>query len=57
MTLRQEATLMRNACGADFRAYCSGVRLGGGRAVGCLADHRESLSPGCQNALSAARGQ
>lgn len=57
MTLRQEAALMRNACGGDFRTYCSGVRLGGGRAAQCLADHRESLSPSCQNALSAARGQ
>jgi hypothetical protein len=57
MTMRQEAALMRNACGGDFRAYCSGVRLGGGRAAQCLADHRESLSPTCQNALSAARGR
>ncbi len=57
MTMRQEAALMRNACGGDFRTYCSGVRLGGGRAAQCLADHRESLSPTCQNALSAARGQ
>src|SRR6185312_6220600 len=39
MSLRQEAALMRNACGGDFRAYCSGVRLGGGRAAACLADH------------------
>lgn len=57
MTMRQEAALMRNACGGDFRTYCSGVRLGGGRAVACLADHRESLSPTCQSAMSAARGQ
>jgi hypothetical protein len=57
MSLRQEAALMRNACGGDFRAYCSGVRLGGGRAAACLADHRENLSPTCRNALSAARGQ
>jgi hypothetical protein len=57
MTMREQAALMRNACGADFRAYCSGVRLGGGRALECLADHRESLSPTCQNALAAARAQ
>jgi hypothetical protein len=57
MTMRQQAALMRNACGGDFRAYCSGVRLGGGRAAQCLADHRESLSPTCQNALSAAGGR
>jgi hypothetical protein len=57
MTMRQEAALLRNACGGDFRTYCSGVRLGGGRALACLADHRESLSPTCQNAMSTARGQ
>jgi hypothetical protein len=57
MTMREQAALMRNACGGDFRAYCGGVRLGGGRAMECLADHRESLSPTCQNALAAARQQ
>jgi hypothetical protein len=57
MTMREQAALMRNAWAGDFRAYCSGVRLGGGRALECLADHRESLSPTCQNALAAARGQ
>jgi hypothetical protein len=52
---RQEAGMMRQACGGDFRAYCRGVRPGGGRALECLADHRESLSPPCREALMAAR--
>lgn len=56
MTLREEAALMRGACGGDFRTLCRGVALGGGRAVACLADHRESLSPRCREAMAAARG-
>lgn len=55
MRPRDEAFLIREACGGDFRAHCPGVRLGGGRAIACLADHRESLSPRCQQALAEAR--
>ena len=57
MSFRQQAAMMRGACGGDFRAFCSGIRLGGGRALACLADHRESLSPPCRDAMAAARGQ
>jgi len=52
---REQAAMMRRACGGDFREYCRGVGLGGGRALACLADHRESLSPGCREALAAMR--
>jgi hypothetical protein len=54
---RERAAMMRRACGGDFRQYCRGVGLGGGRALACLADHRESLSPGCREALAAMREQ
>lgn len=57
MTPREEIAVMRGACGGDFRAHCQGVRLGGGRALACLADHRESLSASCRNALEAARNR
>ena len=57
MSLRQEAAVMRNACAGDFRAHCRGVGLGGGRALACLADHREGLSPPCQQALAEARAR
>jgi hypothetical protein len=57
MTPREAAAMMRRACGGDFRALCRGVRPGGGRALACLADHQESLSPPCRKALAAARGR
>src|ERR1700722_11471276 len=57
MPMRQQAMMMRQACGADFRTLCQGVGLGGGRALACLADHRESLSEPCRDALGHMRGQ
>jgi Cysteine rich repeat len=54
MSPREEAGMMREACGGDFQRYCRGVRLGAGRALGCLADHQESLSPQCREAMMAA---
>jgi len=43
--------LMRGACGHDYRRMCAGTPLGGGNAVRCLANHSQSLSPGCEQAL------
>lgn len=57
MTPRQEALLLRQSCGGDFRALCSGVPLGGGRAIACLRANARSLSPQCGQALSAARSR
>ncbi len=57
MAPREQAAMMRRACGGDFRALCHGVRPGGGRALACLADHQESLSPPCREALAAAHGR
>jgi hypothetical protein len=56
-TPRERAMMMRQACGADFRALCQGVALGGGRALACLADHRESLSEPCRGALAQMRAR
>jgi hypothetical protein len=52
MTPREEAALLRRSCGADFRAYCSGVQLGGGRAAACLMQNQARLSPPCKAALA-----
>jgi hypothetical protein len=56
MSPRDEMMLVRRSCGGDFRAYCQGVRLGGGRALSCLAANEQRLSPPCQGALAEARG-
>jgi hypothetical protein len=55
MSIRQQAALMRNACGEDFRAYCRGVGLGGGHAIACLSENQTRLSPNCRSALVEAR--
>jgi hypothetical protein len=56
MTMREELALLRQSCAGDFHALCSGVPLGGGRAIACLRANAQSLSPRCGEALSAARG-
>jgi hypothetical protein len=56
MSMRDEAALMRRSCGGDFRAYCQGVRPGGGRGMACLAENQARLSPPCRGALAEARG-
>jgi hypothetical protein len=48
---REEIALMRQACGADYRAYCDGVRIVGGGALSCLVSHASSLSPTCKGVL------
>jgi hypothetical protein len=56
MSMRQEAALLRRSCGADFRSYCQGVQPGGGRALECLAQNQQRLSPSCKGALAEAHG-
>ncbi len=56
MPRRETLMVLRQSCGGDFRAFCSGVPLGGGRAIACLRAHADVLSPHCGDALSAARG-
>lgn len=57
MPMREQAMMMRQSCGVDFRTWCQGVGLGGGRALACLADHRESLSEPCREALGHMQGR
>jgi hypothetical protein len=40
MSRRQEAALLREACGQDFSAYCHDVRLGGGCGLARLAENQ-----------------
>ena len=55
MSPRQEAFLLRRACGPDFRAYCSDAPPGGGRIIACLEANRAYLSRGCRSAILSAR--
>lgn len=55
MTPREEMAIAREACGADFRAYCRAVPFGGGRVIACLRENMQRLSPSCQKVLSSAR--
>jgi hypothetical protein len=47
-----EAFVIRRFCANDFKVLCRGVQIGQGRAVKCLADNREALSPGCKQAMA-----
>jgi hypothetical protein len=47
----QEIAVMREACGADYRTHCAGVRIIGGGALSCLVSHSASLSGACKSAL------
>jgi hypothetical protein len=53
VTPREERFIIRSACGADFAAYCGGLRPGLGRVAACLHYNRSNLSPRCQQALIA----
>jgi hypothetical protein len=55
MSPRQEAVLLRRACGMDYRTYCSEVPIGGGRVIECLRENGPSLSRQCRSALLSAR--
>lgn len=46
---------VQQACAADYRSLCAGVKPGGGRIMACFRQNAAKLSPGCQQALSAAR--
>jgi hypothetical protein len=52
VTPREKLLLLRTACGGDFRNFCPGVPLGGGRAIECREAKAASLSPNCQSALA-----
>jgi cell division septation protein DedD len=48
----EEARIVRAACGADARAFCSTVEPGGGRIARCLAANAASVSPACKRMLA-----
>lgn len=56
MPLRQEAMIIRTACGFDYRRLCGGVPVGGGRVIACLRANAPALSPTCRRTLAGAFG-
>lgn len=46
---------VREACQADYKAFCSGVQPGGGRILKCFEEHKEQLSKECVSALQEAK--
>ena len=55
MSPRQEAFLLRRACGQDFQAYCGDVPPGRGRIIACLEENRPYLSRQCRSAIASAQ--
>ena len=53
----QGAPTLREACRTDVQKLCAGVQPGGGRIRECISAHRDELSPGCRDAVRAARAQ
>ncbi|PDT30706.1 hypothetical protein CO671_31475 [Rhizobium sp. M10] len=49
---REEVMILRETCGADFRALCRMVPLGGGRGITCLRDNLQRVSPACHRVLT-----
>jgi hypothetical protein len=51
-----QISAIRSACRSDYMQACAGVPTGGAAALSCLEKHKSTLSPGCQQAVSAASG-
>ncbi|MGO7169486.1 hypothetical protein AB9F47_20735 [Rhizobium leguminosarum] len=49
---REELMILRETCGSDFQALCRMVPLGGGRAMACLRDNLQRVSPACHRVLT-----
>jgi hypothetical protein len=50
--LPREGLRILAMCRAEQESLCSGVPVGGGRILTCLADHAQQLSPECYQALA-----
>jgi len=51
----EQGRAIREACGADYKAFCAGVPMGT-EALECLAKNAAQTSPACQQALLAVKG-
>lgn len=48
--LAQQAEAMKY-CKPDVERLCPGMRMGGGRIIACLKEHKMEISVGCGKAL------
>ena len=51
-----QVAAIRSACRSDYQKNCAGVPTGGAPALQCLEKNKSKLSPGCEQAVSAASG-
>jgi hypothetical protein len=54
---REEMAMVRADCGRDYRRFCQGVPLGGGRGIACLKANGPQLTRQCQSMLLSLRRQ
>jgi Cysteine rich repeat len=54
--LAQQAEAMKY-CKSDVARLCPGVRMGGGRIIACLKEHKMEVSVGCAKAIQAMKGK
>lgn len=50
--VREKVGSIRDACAADARQHCAGIKQGQGRIYACLVSNRDRVSPPCQQALA-----
>ncbi|MDO9429217.1 MAG: 3',5'-cyclic-nucleotide phosphodiesterase [Methylobacterium sp.] len=48
-----EMEAMRANCGGDYLRLCAGMKPGGPEVKACFKRHRQNLSPGCSQAITA----
>jgi hypothetical protein len=54
---RQKMQALREACRADAKQHCRGVKSGRGRMLACLKQNEAKLSEGCRAAMKGAHGE
>ncbi|HKR88446.1 MAG TPA: cysteine rich repeat-containing protein [Phenylobacterium sp.] len=50
-----EEGMLRQACSGDVQTLCPGIQPGGGKLKQCLREHADKVSPGCKEAMRAAK--
>ncbi|HRD84427.1 MAG TPA: cysteine rich repeat-containing protein [Rubrivivax sp.] len=53
----KERGQLAEACAADLKTLCPGVKPGEGRLKSCMRDNREKLSEACREAMKEQRGK